>query len=265
MQIIVGADGSRSSANAVTWAVGAAQAWGAELLFVSVIAPGADATQCERRLLTTWSAAAQRATVPFRTEVLTGDPHRTLLDLGVETGAALTVVGAGRQRWFPALHLGSTSHGLAQHTDRPVAVVTGDVAFDGSHLVVGVDGSEGAAAACRWAAWAAGATAGDVTAVYAWQRAPSRVAVGVNRQATADDACAAWTKELEAAHVLAAAAAVEAEPVDALLTAVAEAEAGMLVLGTRGEGAFHSLRLGSVALRALQRTPVPVVLVPPGY
>jgi nucleotide-binding universal stress UspA family protein len=264
MEIIVGVDGSRSAANALEWATGAAQAWAAELLVVTVVEPGTDAAQYERVLLTDWSVPAQRAKVPFRTEVRTGDPRLELLDLAASTRADLTVVGAGRARWFPAMHLGSTSHGVAQHAEAPVAVITSGSAFDAAHLVVGVDGTEGAAAACRWAAWAAGATGGDATAVYAWQRSPARVAAHADAGREPEADCRQWAKELEAAGVLAEVLAVEAGPVDALLGAVASVHAGMLVLGTRGEGGFLSLRLGSVAMRALQRADVPVILVPPG-
>jgi nucleotide-binding universal stress UspA family protein len=265
MQIVVGVEGSKSAANAVEWATGAARVLGAELLLVSVVEPGADAAACERLLLGDWSRPAQTSRVPFRTEVLAGDPRLELLDVSAHTAAALIVVGAGHERWFPTLHLGSTSHYLAQHADRPVAVVPGDMAaFDSAHLVVGVDGSEGSAAACRWAGWLAHATGGDVTAVHAWARAPARVATGLITADEADRACRAWSSALEAARVLAGSLAVEAEPVDALVKAVASVGAGLLVLGTRGGGGYLSLQLGSVALRALQSAHVPIVLVPPG-
>ena len=65
------------------------------------------------------------------------------------------------------------------------------------------------------------------------------------------------------AGVLGGISVAEAEPVRALADAVASTGAGVLVLGTRGGGGFHSLQLGSVALRALQQAPTPVVLVPP--
>ncbi len=267
MQLIVGVDGSKSAANAVAWATQAARAVGGELLLVSVVPPGGDAVARERLLLGPWSAAAQQARVPFRTEVLAGDPRLELLDLAAVTDAALVAVGSGHERWFPALHLGSTSHFLAQHAARPVAVIPADIStFDGDHVVVGVDGSQGSATACRWAGRWAAAAGSDVTTVHAWQRAPLRVrraAGGVHTQAEAEDACRRWTGDLDGAEVPVAAVAIEDEPVVALAKAVASTGAGVLVLGTRGAGGFLSLQLGSVALRALQSTHVPIVLVPP--
>ena len=50
-------------------------------------------------------------------------------------------------------------------------------------------------------------------------------------------------------------------PVAALLDAVAEARAGVLVLGARGTGGVERLLLGSVAEGALKRSPVPVLIV----
>jgi len=267
MQIVVGFDGSKSAHNAVAWSAGAARVLDAELLLVSVVDPCADAEACERRLLSEWSVPAQEARAPFRTEVLVGDPRLELLEVATHAAAPLVVVGGGRDRWFPALHLGSTSHYLAQHADRPVAVIPELDRFDAAHVVVGLDGSDGSAASARWAAWMAHGAGGDVIAVHAWQHSPARVARctgGSNSQDEAEGACRAWAREVDAAGVLAAAVAMAAEPVDALLKAVASCGAGILVLGTRGAGGFLSLRLGSVALRALQEAHVPVVLVPPG-
>jgi nucleotide-binding universal stress UspA family protein len=267
MQIVVGVDGSRSADNAVAWAAGAARALGAELLLVTVVAPGADAEACERHLLAEWSHAAQEARAPFRTEVLVGDPRLELSEVAAHAGAPLVVVGAGHERWFPALHLGSTSHYLAQHSDRSVAIVPELHTFDAGHMVVGVDGSEGSAAATRWAAWMAQGAGGDVTAVHAWQRSPARVSGATGGANSAEDAarmCRAWSTELDAAGVLAGSVAMESAAVEALLKTVAEVGAGVLVLGTRGAGGFLSLRLGSVALHVLQEAHVPTVLVPPG-
>ena len=251
MQIVVGVDGSKSAQSAAGWATGAAEALGAELL--EVVVTDGDPPEPKaggRRML-----------------VLRGDPRQQLLAAAGDASAALIVVGAGHERWYPALHLGSTSHYVAHHADRPVAVVPLDRGvFNARHIVVGVDGSPGSAAASRWAGGLAHRVAGDVTALFAWQRSAGtmrNVAGGVGCAADAESACQAWTEELEVAGVLAGISVAEAEPVRALADAVASTGAGVLVLGTRGGGGFHSLQLGSVALRALQQAPTPVVLVPP--
>jgi len=267
MEILVGTDGSRSAESAVSWAVGAAGAIGAELVLVCVSPPGSDLGETERLLLGDWSRTALEAAVPFRTEVVVGDPRLQLLEFAATAEAALVVVGAGHERWFPALHLGSTSHYLAHHLDRPIAVVPyGHASFDAANVVLGVDGSPGSAAASRWALWMASAVGGDITAVYAWQRSAARmhnVDKGVDSAAEADLACRAWTEELRAAGVLAGFRAIEAEPVDALINAVTDVGARMVVLGTRGSGGFMDLQLGSVPLRSLQAARAPIVLVPP--
>ena len=187
----------RSAENALVWAVGAAGAIGAELVLISVIRPGSDPLETEELLLGDWSRTAQEAGVPFRTEVMVGDPRPQLLQGAEEAGAGLIVVGAGHERWFPALHLGSTSHYLAHHSRRPIAVVPdGHNVFAAAHLVVGVDGSPGSAQASQWAAWMAGASGGDVTAVHAWQHSATRmhnVDKGVDTAVAADQAGEAWT------------------------------------------------------------------------
>ena len=199
MEIVVGADGSRSAENAVSWAVGAAAAVGAELVVVSVSPPGSDVGETERSLLGDWSRSALDAAVPFRTEVVVGDPRLQLLEFATKAEPALVVVGAGHERWFPALHLGSTSHYLAHHLDRPIAIVPrGHDSFNAAHVVLGMDGSPGSTAASRWARWMARAVGGDITAVYAWQRSAARMhnvdkgvdsAAGPGRRSFAWPAC----------------------------------------------------------------------------
>ncbi|MFN0089977.1 MAG: universal stress protein, partial [Acidimicrobiales bacterium] len=55
----------------------------------------------------------------------------------------------------------------------------------------------------------------------------------------------------------------EGDPARTLAQVGSREHADLLVLGRRGAGGFHGLHLGSVALRVLHETAVPVVLIPP--
>ncbi len=68
--------------------------------------------------------------------------------------------------------------------------------------------------------------------------------------------------ELESAGVAAETAVSPGGAVPALLQAVEEFGADMIVLGSHGEGALSGAIMGSTAYRILHRSPVPVLVVP---
>jgi nucleotide-binding universal stress UspA family protein len=260
--IMVGVDGSRSAERALRWAVGAFGTLGGELLLVSVAPPDVDGRQIEEQLLAEWSGPVQERCCPFRTMVVSGVPGPALAAVASEVGPRLVVVGAGHERWYPALHLGSASHYLAQRVDRPLCIVPLDTeGFAADQVVVGVDGSAGSDAAMRWAATIASYCGGKVTAAHGWQRSATRmtnVAVGVNDQDAAVRACRDWVAPLEDAGVLADVLAAEGAPCQVLARALAETGANLLVLGGRRSPG----RLGIAPLCALQAALAPTVLVP---
>ncbi len=55
----------------------------------------------------------------------------------------------------------------------------------------------------------------------------------------------------------------EGDPARTVARVLEQRQGTLLVVGSRGSGGFHDLRLGSVALRLLQCAAVPVVVVPP--
>jgi nucleotide-binding universal stress UspA family protein len=129
------------------------------------------------------------------------------------------------------------------------------------YVVAGVDGSQAAFAAARWAA----AEAGDrgcalrVTAAVPPER-PRGADAGtgprhteVLRRAVADLAAAHPGLDVEARQITGA-------PQDVLNDSGRAAE--LLVVGTRGLGGFPGLRLGSVALAVAAGAPCAVALVP---
>jgi nucleotide-binding universal stress UspA family protein len=148
-------------------------------------------------------------------------------------------------------------------------------------IVVGVDGSPGAARALEWAAAEAGLRKATLHVVHAWMvplvdAIPDAWVIG--------SPTIGPTEEEVYVHLAAAARKVLDEALDrarglepglelvgellemraapALIEASADAE--LLVVGSRGRGGFTGLLLGSVSAQSVHHAPCPVVIVPNG-
>jgi nucleotide-binding universal stress UspA family protein len=132
-------------------------------------------------------------------------------------------------------------------------------------IVVGIDGSESAQAALRWAVRQAKLTGGRVEAIIAWHYP---AADGVEPTGSYEDF------EADARQVLAEALravtgpepdvpvlslVTEGYPGDVLLRAAKGAE--LLVLGRRGRGRLASALLGSVSLHCVRHAHGPVLVL----
>jgi nucleotide-binding universal stress UspA family protein len=130
-------------------------------------------------------------------------------------------------------------------------------------ILVGIDGSIHSQAALAWAAEEAQLRDVRVRAVLCWSYA------GI-----ADSGQKVGTTEADALAVLEAAAAtlpqeqrglvdlvpVNDLPVRGILDAAADA--AMIVVGSRGRGGVKGLVLGSVSRTIVERSPVPVAVIP---
>jgi nucleotide-binding universal stress UspA family protein len=141
-------------------------------------------------------------------------------------------------------------------------------------IVVGVDGSEGGAAALEFAAGEAAFRGARLRVVSAWQ-VPAVAAHGgghfgpapldpetwdafrVRAQEVADDALAA-VKKLQPS-LEGEALTVQGQAADVLLEQ--GADAALIIVGRRGLGGFKSLLLGSVSQQVVQHATCPVVVV----
>ena len=275
-RLLAGTDGSPEAQVALRWAARFCAAIDAELVVATAWRPSfAEVdpdTHAERRveahaiLEDLWCAPARDAGVSYHAALLEGDPRDWLLVHADEVDADLIVVGARGGGGAHPMHLGSVTHHLVHHTDRPLATITPSTRpIPPARIVVGVDGSAGSASAVQWCVDYAQPLGAEVVAVYAelplveWVRHDDPR--GWYRQAQHD--CEAWAAPLRDAGMRSRSLVVEHEPVRGLTEAAMREEADLLVVGARGRGGFTGLRLGSTALRVLHRSGHPVVLVPP--
>ena len=141
-------------------------------------------------------------------------------------------------------------------------------------IVVGIDGTEHAAAALRWAAEEAALRQATVVAVHAWTFMP------VTTPADSGLVPMAWTESMDVLDASRAAAeriagdvvravlgeehdavvkVVEGGPATALVEAAADAD--LLVVGNQGRGNLASALLGSTSAEVADAAPCPVVIV----
>jgi nucleotide-binding universal stress UspA family protein len=136
-------------------------------------------------------------------------------------------------------------------------------------IVVGVDSSPGSRTALRWALAQARLTGATVEAVTAWQHP---IVYDGWIPAAPDSGTVATMTEKVLAQTVADAVGTQDPPVD-VRTAVAEGPAAqvlltaavgaeLLVVGSRGHGAFAGMLLGSVSQHCVQHPPCPVVVIP---
>ncbi len=206
------------------------------------------------------------------------DATRALVEAGAR--AELLVVGARGGGGFLGLRLGSVSHKVLAHAPCPVLVVHGgdgpagtdeDASDGGARVVVGVDGSEGAREAVRWAVGEAERRHAPLVVLHGW----SPPAVAGATFPSAYPPAEAWEAgarllvdaEVARARDQAPTLAVEGHTVCASGAGAmldASSAAAVLVVGTRGRGRLAGALLGSTSQQVARHARCSVVVVPEG-
>ena len=133
-------------------------------------------------------------------------------------------------------------------------------------IVVGVDGSDASAVAVEWVAELASETGSEVLVVHAVGLA-ERYQEQIDDPARWRDHIGAmlrdtWCAPLAARGVRFSSRVIEGNPVVAIVGAVSEIGADVVVVGSRGRGGFSGLPLGSTSQQLAMYCPVPLMIVP---
>ena len=277
-RIVVGTDGSENATTAMRWAAEEAAVHGASLAAILV---WSYLDQFHADGSTTFDPAydedgARAALAAWVTRTLGGAgkeveqhleldiPARGLLEAG--DAADLLVLGARGVGGFEGLLLGSVSERVAQLCRKPVAVVRAHAPVRNGRVVVGVDGSARSLEALRWAAAEARARGAELDVVHAW-RVPMMTAPSI--YSVVPD----LSMLEEVGRTVLDAAVADAGLTDTLvrphLTNGSAAQAlierangaGLVVVGTRGQGRVTGTLLGSVSRQLLHHAPCPVVII----
>ncbi|MEV0804045.1 universal stress protein [Kribbella sp. NPDC050281] len=187
------------------------------------------------------------------------------------TSAVLVVVGSRGLGAFRDLAMGSVSAHVATHATCPVVVVPPQwqTGRRTGEIVVGVDGSKCSLEAIEFAFERAQARQATLTAVMAWHdpvsTGPKDPLLYIYDVDALEEESAALLAESIAGHrdkfpdVLVREELVRGIARDVLIAAGKAAE--LLVVGSRGRGAFRGLLLGSTSRALVHHPPCPVAVV----
>lgn len=274
--ILVGYDGSGGSDLALSWADELARVTRRPLL---VLISEVDPTQI-LEVTSDWHVtrmAQIEADVRGRlkdspapepmVEIVDTAPAPAMINASRE--ASLVVLGARGHNLFSGVVLGSVSQHVSRHAACPVVVVR-QPHDPQARVVVGIDGSAGSRAALAFGFEQADRTGSSLTVIHAWRSmAHGRGAV---MGAPFDERLAKETSVAKRILAEAVAGFAERFPDVALVTEAipvapsrclvdASRSAALVVVGSRGRGAFAELMLGSVSQAVLHHAQCSVAVV----
>jgi nucleotide-binding universal stress UspA family protein len=273
-RIVVAYDGSPDAQTALTWAVRTAIL--TEQPVVAVVATATDDLMPEGSLLWGEHLEEVRASAEkilgeallrdTSVELRPGPAVPVLLDAAQDAG--LLVVGSHGHGQVAGLVAGSVSQHLARHAACPVVVARPAVHPAAGRIVVGVDGSGGSDDALEFACRRAELTGEEVVVLHGWRdgratgttrrEVPSRFMERMEEEERVlAESVAGVRTEHPDVHL-----EPEAIPVVAWRAlADASAAASLVVVGSRGRGAFTGMLLGSVSQQVLHHAQCPVAVV----
>ena len=284
--IVVGVDGSASSAAAVTWAAQDAQARGVALSLVHVVPPivlpsspmpdmpasYARAEEDRARRIIDDALKLASEVAPYHvsrinTEVIMGPIVPTLVDMS--KSAELVVVGCLGQSAVDRALLGSVSSGLVHHAHCPVAVIhTERTASPQDPVLVGIDGSPASERATAIAFDEASRRGVDLVALHAWTDMGPLEFPSINwapiewrnieerEEEVLSERLSGWQAQYPDVGVHRV--VVADRPGLRLLEHAGHAQ--LVVVGSHGRGGFSGMLLGSVSSALVHSAQVPVIV-----
>lgn len=223
----------------------------------------------------TVQAAAKRASdrgVPSVTEVMQGEPYRTIVDYADTYDVDLVIMPTHGRRGLERFLLGSTTERVVRRSDVPVLTIRPDddvtVRYPYRNVLVPTDGSTPANAALTLGIDVADTASAalhllsvvDVRSLGIDVRADIQTAALEESAEEVLDAAADRARE---AGVAPAATAVEfgGSVPRTIRTYVADHDVDLVVVGTHGRTGFDRYVLGSVTEQLVRTAPVPVLTV----
>lgn len=200
-----------------------------------------------------------------------GRPWETILRTAVAVNADLIAVGdpAGAVG-LPERLLGTTAERVVRQAPCSVIVACGNVRNDyqGARIAVGIDFSAHGVEAARWARDVANAIDGEIVLLHVISHPLENVLSGEWRSAFEGLSSAASSRLSQLVVSEGLPAGTQTRVLDgsvgkSLCNAVADMQADLLFVGSRGQGRLRGMMLGSTPQYCLRYSPVPVLAVRP--
>ena len=282
--IVVGVDGSDSSAHALQWAVDEAKLRGTAV--TAVLCWGLldqrhpDAGQAfdpdynEHDASNALSAYVSQAlgepgAAQVHLKSVNDLPARALID--ASDSASLLVLGGRGAGGFKGQLLGSVSYQCLHHARSPIAIVRqGQPPIEPRampRIVVGVDGSDASTAALDWAVTEARLRGAQLDVVHAWHVTYAGAGAYVSAvdptlfeepAQTALDGIVSTIDQTGLDHPVRP-RLLSGSPASAILGAASDAD--LVVMGTRGLGGFAGLLVGAATTQVVHHADCPVVVI----
>ena len=275
-EFVVGLDGSEESELALRWAVAVAsladvpvravEAWEyPKLSVVPGTAPLVSPAEMDERTATDVRDLVTKVlgVVPrsLSIEALRGPAAAAILQ--TLTTDSVLVLGSRGRGGFTGLLLGSVSRECLEYAPCPVVIVRQDrppVERDGV-ILVGKDGSDGAAKALDWAVTFGQMTGARVAAAYAWEAGVSEVNPRLHKRlrAEAQSSLETW---ISGSSAEVGSIEVEGEARAKLVELAGRLDAKLVVVGRRGTSRLRGLRTGGVTSYLVSNSPTTVAVIP---
>jgi nucleotide-binding universal stress UspA family protein len=272
-EIIVGIDGSDGSRAALRWAARTAAAGGNRLRAVGAwqypgraAIPGGTPPLLDPEGMDEQTCDMVRAVVreelgataeQVDVEAGRGPAASVLLALVAASRAEMLVLGARGLGGFSGLLLGSVSQECVEHSPAPVVILRSDAELSDGPIVVGLDGSDGAARALEWTIDLAATVGAPIVAVNAALTGANNAMIDAARQEFER-----WCAPIRARGIDYQLHVDAGDARTILEQAADDTDASLLVVGTRGLGAIRGLLLGSVAGYIVRYATRPIAVVP---
>jgi nucleotide-binding universal stress UspA family protein len=276
--IVVGISGSAGSQGAVTWAAARASLHKVPLILLHAVDDRWMTPEFQYQDLIRESAmdllqkaqataTGQARDVKVEVQLRHGSAGSALREASRE--ATMVVVGVHDKHWMDGGPLTDRALQVVSASDSPVAVIpAGGAVSGGTGVVVGVDGSEEALQAVRFAAAEADRDGGELTVVLAF-RSPARwiepqlgtrglAETVIEEQRVVLSESVAGLRDTYPDLTVHQRLETDIEPAKALVD-IADG-ARLLVIGSRGRAGFSRLVLGSTAHAVLLHVPCTTVV-----
>ncbi len=225
------------------------------------------------KLLAQAEATAKRFGVVAERHALEGNAAAGLLQLIVDAGCSLIVMGTHGRRGLGRLYIGSTTEEVLRGSTIPVLTLRSETTTNEARrcikrVLVGLDDSEASDAALDVVL---NLPAEDRQQVLFYSVVDIDTQVGIVRSPTVEAYEYAQAKNIVDGALASARAlgldargyAVEGRPDDVIVDAAKEAAADLIVVGSHGRRGIRRFFLGSVAERIVRTATVPVLVVRP--